>query len=89
MNYNMSIYKQLNPKLLVQVRVGLNLLNWANISNISLTHSIMIFENIFTYIIFFNKLHLIKHMVCDFRNYIYLYNLILQLKRSQNKKNIW
>ena len=33
----MSIYRQLNPKLLVQVGVDLDLLHWANIYNISLT----------------------------------------------------
>ena len=37
MNINMSIYRRLNPKLLVQVRLGLGLLHWANMSNISLT----------------------------------------------------
>ena len=37
MNPNKSIYKRLNPKLLVQVGVGLDLLHWANMSNISLT----------------------------------------------------
>ena len=37
MNYNISIYRRLNPRLLVQVRVGLGLLHWANMSNISLT----------------------------------------------------
>ena len=37
MNYNMSIYRRLNPKLLVQVKVGLSLLHWANMSNISQT----------------------------------------------------
>ena len=35
MNPNMSIYRRLNPKLLVQVRMGLDLLHWANMSNIS------------------------------------------------------
>ena len=35
----MSIYKQLNPRLLVQVGMGLGLLHWANMSNISLTLS--------------------------------------------------
>ena len=35
MNLNMSIYKRLNPKLLVQARMGLGLLHWANMSNIS------------------------------------------------------
>ena len=40
MNPNMSIYRRLNPKLLVQVRMGLGLLHWANISNISLTPSL-------------------------------------------------
>ena len=39
MNPNMSIYRQLNPKLLVQVGVGLDLLHWTNMSNISLTRS--------------------------------------------------
>ena len=35
MNPNMSIYRRLNPKLLVQARMGLALLHWANMSNIS------------------------------------------------------
>ena len=35
MNPNMSIYRRLNPKLLVQVRMDLGLLHWANMSNIS------------------------------------------------------
>ena len=35
MNPNMSIYKRLNPILLVQARMGLDLLHWANMSNIS------------------------------------------------------
>ena len=37
MNPNMSIYRRLNPRLLVQARVGLDLVHWANMSNISLT----------------------------------------------------
>ena len=37
MSHNMSIYRRLNPRLLVQVRMGLGLLHWANMSNISLT----------------------------------------------------
>ena len=37
MNPNISIYRRLNPTLLVQVEVSLGLLHWANISNISLT----------------------------------------------------
>jgi len=37
MNPNISIYRQLNPRLLVQVGVGLGLLYWANMSNIFLT----------------------------------------------------
>ena len=37
MNPNMSIYRRLNPRLLVQAEVGLGLLHWANMSNISLT----------------------------------------------------
>ena len=40
MNPNMSIYKQLNPRLPVQSGVGLSLLHWANMSNISLTPSL-------------------------------------------------
>ena len=36
----MSIYRRLNPRLLVQVGVGLNLLHWANMSNISLISSL-------------------------------------------------
>ena len=35
MNPNMSIYRRLNSKLLVQARMGLGLLHWANMSNIS------------------------------------------------------
>ena len=35
MNPNMSIYRRLNPKLLVQARMDLGLLHWANMSNIS------------------------------------------------------
>ena len=35
MNPNMSIYRRLNPKLLVQARMGLGLLHWANMFNIS------------------------------------------------------
>ena len=34
MSHNMSIYRRLNPRLLVQAGVGLGLLHWANISNI-------------------------------------------------------
>ena len=37
MKHNISIYKQLNPRLLVEVGVGLGPLHWANISNIFLT----------------------------------------------------
>ena len=37
MNPNISIYRRLNPRLLVQVGMGLGLLHWANMSNISLT----------------------------------------------------
>ena len=33
----MSIYRRLNPKLLIQAGVGLDLLYWTNMSNISLT----------------------------------------------------
>ena len=34
MNPNMSIYRRLNPRLLVQAGMGLGLLHWANMSNI-------------------------------------------------------
>ena len=37
MSHIMSIYRRLNPRLLVQAGVGLGLLHWANMSNISLT----------------------------------------------------
>ena len=40
MNLNMSIYRRLNSKLLVQVGVNLGLLHWANMFNISLTSSL-------------------------------------------------
>ena len=46
MNYNMSIYRRLNPKLLVQVKVGLSLLHWANMSNISLTFLLSLYLSI-------------------------------------------
>ena len=36
MNPNMSIYRRLNPRLLVQAGMGLGLLHWANMSNIYL-----------------------------------------------------
>ena len=41
MNPNMSIYRRLNPRLLVQAGLGLGLLHWANICliYISLTYS--------------------------------------------------
>ena len=37
MNPNISIYRWLNPKLPVQAGMGLDLLHWANMSNITLT----------------------------------------------------
>ena len=37
MNHNMSLYRRLNLRQLVQVGVSLNILHWANMSNISLT----------------------------------------------------
>ena len=40
MNSNMSIYRGLNSILLVQAGVGLDLLCWANMSNISQTPSL-------------------------------------------------
>ena len=36
MSHNMSIYKRLNPRLLVQVGLGLGLLHLAKMSNIYL-----------------------------------------------------
>ena len=45
MNPNMNIYMRLNPKLLVQVGLGLGLLHWANMTNISLTTEITRFKN--------------------------------------------
>ena len=38
MNPDMSIYRRLNPRLLVQAGVSLGLLHWANMSNISITY---------------------------------------------------
>ena len=38
MCHNMSIYRRLNPRLLVQAGLGLGLLHWANMSNIYLYH---------------------------------------------------
>ena len=49
MNPNMSIYRRLNPKLLVQVGLGLGLLHWANMSNISLTVIMILFDKIKLY----------------------------------------
>ena len=39
MSYNMSIYKRLNPRLLVQARLDLDLLHWANMSNMYVSNS--------------------------------------------------
>ena len=36
MNPNMSIYRRLKPKLLIQAEVGLGLLQWVNMFNIYL-----------------------------------------------------
>ena len=36
MSHNMSIYRRLNPRLLVQAGLDLGLLHWANMSNIDL-----------------------------------------------------
>ena len=33
MNSNVSIYRRLNPRLLVQAELGLGLLHWANMSH--------------------------------------------------------
>ena len=33
MSHNMSIYRRLNPKLLVQAELNLDLLHWTNTSN--------------------------------------------------------
>ena len=38
MSHNMSIYKRLNPRLLVQAGLGLGLLHWANMSNIYISN---------------------------------------------------
>ena len=40
MNPNMSIYRRLNSRLLVQVGVSLGQFYWANMSNIFLTSSL-------------------------------------------------
>ena len=40
MNPNMSKYKQLNPKLLVQAGLGLGLLHWANICLIYISNTL-------------------------------------------------
>ena len=36
MNHNISIYRRLNPRLLVQAGMSLDLLHWANMSDIYL-----------------------------------------------------
>ena len=38
MSHNMSIYRRLNPRLLVQAGLGLGLLHWANMSNIYISN---------------------------------------------------
>ena len=40
MNPNMSIYRQLNPRLLVQAGLGLGLLHWANICLIYISNTL-------------------------------------------------
>ena len=40
MSRNMSIYRQLNPKLLVQAGLGLGLLHWANICLIYISNTL-------------------------------------------------
>ena len=40
MSHNMSIYRQLNPRLLVQAGLGLGLLHWANMFNIYISNTI-------------------------------------------------
>ena len=40
MNSNMSIYRRLNPRLLVQVGLGLGLLHWANICLIYISNTL-------------------------------------------------
>ena len=37
----MSIYRRLNPRLLVQAGLGLDLLHWANMSNIYISNSLL------------------------------------------------
>ena len=39
MNHNMSIYRWLNPRLLVQAELDFGLLYWVNMSNIYLYHT--------------------------------------------------
>lgn len=43
----MSIYRRLNLRLLVQAGIGLGLLHWANMSNISLTSTTYIWSQLF------------------------------------------
>ena len=46
MNPNMSIYRRLNPRLLVQAGMGLGLLHWANICLIYISNTWLIkFKN--------------------------------------------
>ena len=45
MNHNRSIYRRLNPKLLVQVEVALGLLYWINMSNISLKILLVVLDS--------------------------------------------
>ena len=45
MNHNRSIYRRLNPKLLVQVEVALGLLYWVNMSNISLKILLVVLDS--------------------------------------------
>ena len=49
MSHNMSIYRRLNPRLLVQTGLGLSLLHWANMSNISLTQTTALQQSWKTY----------------------------------------
>ena len=72
MNPNISIYRQLNLKLLVQVELSLSLLHWANMSNISLT-----IRNIYCNYPFL-KLYMLMYIkvTCNIRELIYLHIFI-------------
>ena len=53
MNPNMNICNRLNPRLLVQAKVDLGLLHWANMSNISLSPSLVHGLTVIVFFFFF------------------------------------